>query len=178
MREKGFNLLLEAIPQVIKERQNVHFNFMCFEANDLLMDKDFAKVYQDYSNYISFIPSTNDVLPAYQHSDFIAAPSYYREGISNVLLESLASARPIITTMDNYGCKETLLDGVNGFGVKSNDLNSLISALINASKLSKDEIYEMGLKGREFVEKHFDRQMVIKTYLEVIDKIKKEMVKE
>ena len=107
----------------------------------------------------------------YSQNDFIVSPSFYREGISNVLLESLACGRPIITTIDNPGCKEVLQDNLNGFGVLSNDLDSLVSALEKAACTDKNRIEEMGLSGRKFVELNFDRKIVIQTYLETINKL-------
>ena len=52
-------------------------------------------------------------------------PTYYPEGLSNVLLESSACARPIIRT-DRSGCREVIDDGVNGFIVKQQDSQDLI----------------------------------------------------
>ena len=41
-------------------------------------------------------------------------PTYYPEGLSNVLLESAASGRPIITT-NRSGCREVVDNGINGY---------------------------------------------------------------
>ena len=170
IKEKGFELLLEAIPEVIKSVSNVHFN--CLNAEEDVRDNAlFKEVSKKYSSYITLLERTDDMRSVYLENDFVVSPSYYREGISNVLLESLACARPIITTNDNPGCMELLQDGINGFGVKSKDLNSLVAALIRAASTNKDEIIEMGKRGREFVEKNFDRRIVIDKYLEIINKL-------
>lgn len=171
IKEKGFNLLIKAIPLVIKENRNVHFNFLVAE-EDITKDKELNKIINEYSDYISVIDRSYDMASFYHANDFLVSPSYYREGISNVLLESLSCGRPIITTKDNPGCKEVLQDNVNGFGVISKDLPSLVDALIKASYLSKDTIDKMGLDGREFVIKNFERQIVIDSYLDVINIIK------
>ena len=52
-------------------------------------------------------------------------PTYYPEGMSNVLLKSCACGRPIITT-DRPGCHEIVDDGVNGYVVKQRDSADLI----------------------------------------------------
>ena len=105
-------------------------------------------------------------------NDFLISPSFYNEGISNVLLESLACGRPIITTNDNHGCMEVIRDGINGFGVESNNLESLYKAIEKAILLSKTEIEKMGIKGRQFVVENFDRNIVINTYLDTIEHLK------
>ena len=91
------------------------------------------------------------------------------EGLSNVLLESLACSRPIITT-DRPGCREVVEDGVNGFIVKQRDLDDLIEKIEKYLSLSNEERKQMGINGRRKVEKEFDRNIVINKYLDVIDK--------
>ena len=48
-----------------------------------------------------------DMIPFLKQASCIVHPSYYPEGMSNVLLEGAASARPIIAT-DRAGCRETV----------------------------------------------------------------------
>lgn len=167
IKEKGFDLLIDIIPDIIKENKRVHFNFLSAE-EDVLSSNKAKELFENYKEYLTLLDRTDNMEEIYHQNDFLVSPSFYREGISNVLLESLASGRPIITTKDNPGCKEVLVDGINGFGVLSNDRVSLKEAILKASKLSKDTINKMGLAGREFVVKNFDRRIVIDNYLSVI----------
>lgn len=96
-------------------------------------------------------------------------PTYYPEGMSNVLLESCASGRPIITT-DRPGCREIVDDGINGFVIKQKDSSSLIAAIERFLLLDRDSRRQMGLNGRKKVETEFDRQIIINKYLEEADK--------
>ena len=171
IKEKGFNLMIESIPTIIENNKNVHFNFLSAE-EDVLALPEARKVFVDYKQFVTLLDRRDDMQNVYRENDFLVLPSFYREGISNVLLESLACGRPIITTNDNAGCKEVLVDNINGFGVKSNDLDSLISALTKASFLNKDTIEKMGRSGREYVEKMFDRKLVINLYLDTINLLK------
>ena len=95
-------------------------------------------------------------------------PSFYPEGISNVLLESCASARPIITT-DRSGCREVVEDGVNGFMVKQRDSQDLIEKIEKFLALTHEEKKQMGLAGRAKVEREFDRQIVVEAYLKEME---------
>ena len=74
-------------------------------------------------------------------------PSFYPEGLSNVLLESCASARPIITT-NRAGCREVVDDGINGYICNQNDTMDLIRQIEKFISLSWEERKEMGLAGR------------------------------
>lgn len=95
-------------------------------------------------------------------------PSFYPEGISNVLLESCACARPIITT-DRSGCRETIDDGVNGFVVKQRDSKDLIEKVEKFIALTHEQKMQMGLAGRSKVEREFDRQVVVDAYLKEME---------
>ena len=97
-------------------------------------------------------------------------PTYYPEGMSNVLLESCASGRPIITT-DRPGCGEIVDDGVNGFVVKAKDAKDLVSKMTAFIKLPYERKKEMGLEARSKVEKQFNRSIVVGKYLEAINRI-------
>ena len=52
------------------------------------------------------------------------------EGMPNVVLEAMSIGRPIITT-DTTGCKETVVNGVNGLLIPIKDKKSLVIAIKN-----------------------------------------------
>ncbi len=170
LREKGFDLLIEAIPLILEKHPDAQFNFM-LSKKEALENKNARKVFADYSNSVRFLPRSNEMEKVYWEHDFLVSPSFYREGISNVLLESLSCGRPIITTNDNPGCMEVLVDGENGLGVASRSLRDLVNALERACAMPKKEIEAMGARGREFVKEHFERRKVIDTYLSIIEKL-------
>ena len=94
-------------------------------------------------------------------------PTFYPEGMSNVLLESAASCRPIIST-DRSGCREAIEDGINGYLVKEQDSSDLIKKVEHFLRLSHEEKKQMGLNGRKKVEKEFDRNIDVQKYLNSI----------
>lgn len=95
-------------------------------------------------------------------------PTYYPEGLSNVLLESAASGRPIITT-NRSGCREVVDDSVNGYFIKEKCSQDLVNKIELFLKLSVDARQKMGIAGREKVEKEFSRKSVIDKYLAEIN---------
>lgn len=113
---------------------------------------------------------SNDMRPFYDMCSCTVLPSYYPEGMSNVLLESSASARPCITT-DRSGCKEVVDDGVTGYICKQQDAQSLKECMGKFMLLSHEERKNMGLCARKKVEKEFDRQIVVDNYISQIDKL-------
>lgn len=61
--------------------------------------------------YLGFVEDVRLYLSA---ADIMVLPSWYREGTPRSLIEALAKGLPIITTR-TPGCKETVMDGWNGF---------------------------------------------------------------
>ncbi len=168
IKEKGFDLLLEAIPVVLAETKKARFNFLSAEEN-IFLDKRLIDLLNIYPENITLVERSNNMQDIYVKNDFLIAPSFYKEGISNVLLESLACETPIITTNDNPGCLEVLREGENGYGVRSNNLNDLIEAIKKACETPLDQIQIMGKNGRKFVFENFNRKDVVKSYLNVIN---------
>lgn len=81
-------------------------------------------------------------------------PSYYREGVPRSTQEMMAMGRPIITT-DAPGCRETVIDGENGFLVPVRDAKVLADAM-ERFILQPELIEKMGTASRRFAEERFD----------------------
>jgi N,N'-diacetylbacillosaminyl-diphospho-undecaprenol alpha-1,3-N-acetylgalactosaminyltransferase len=61
-------------------------------------------------------------------ADVVVLPTTYREGVPTVLLEAMAMGVPLIAT-DMPGCREAVLDDVNGYLVPAGDAEQLIDRL-------------------------------------------------
>ena len=118
---------------------------------------------------INYLGTTSDVRPFLTNIHCTILPSYH-EGMSNVNLESAANGRPVITT-DVPGCRETVDDGRTGFLVKSKNAQSLIDGVERFLALPYEQKKQMGIGARKKVEREFDRQIVVKAYLNAIAKL-------
>lgn len=77
---------------------------------------------------VEYLGETDDVRPFIRNAHVFVLPSYYREGTPRSALEAMAMGRPIITT-DRPGCRETVIDGENGFLVPAKDPRRLAEAI-------------------------------------------------
>ena len=105
-----------------------------------------------------------DMRPFYEMACCVVHPSYYPEGMANVLLEAAACARPIITT-DRSGCAETVEDGRTGLLIPIRDQDALTAALERFLSLPWEQRCDMGRLGREKMEREFDRAIVADRYI-------------
>lgn len=109
----------------------------------------------------------------YREIDCLVHPTYYPEGMSNVIQEAMATGRPVITT-NRHGCKELVDNGVSGYLIKEESYSDLYDNLIKFIELDNKEKELMGLKGRKKVEEEFSRDIVISNYIDEINRLVKD----
>ena len=85
--------------------------------------------------------NVEDVRPFISECHVFVLPSY-REGTPRAVLEAMAMARPIITT-DVPGCRETVVDGENGWLIPSQSVEGLVAACLECYN-APDKLLEMG----------------------------------
>ncbi len=103
---------------------------------------------------IEFFGRLDDVRPALEQSSVFVLPSAYPEGVPRTILEALAVGRAIITT-DTAGCRETVVQGENGFLVPVRDSESLYQAMLHFIQQPED-VSRMGSLSRRLAEQKFD----------------------
>ena len=162
MKEKGIEEYLKAARLVKKRYPNTEFHVYGFCEEDTKYP-EILKKYNDVG-YINYHGMTDDVAGVMKEMHCIVHPTYYPEGISNVLLEACACARPILTTR-RPGCREVLEEGKNGYFVNEKDSTDLAKKMIRIINESWEELKDKGLYARQKVESEFDRQQVVQAYL-------------
>ncbi len=165
MKEKGIDQYLdaaEAIRNKYGEGVEFHVCGFCEAEYDGRLQEEHKKGVVNYHGMI------RDVAVFMGGMNCIIHPTYYPEGISNVLLEASATGRPIITT-DRSGCREVVDDGINGYMIPQKDSQKLIEAVEKFIGLSIEEKKAMGLAAREKVERVFDRQIVVEAYIKEVE---------
>ena len=160
MKEKGIDQYLAAAKYIRNKYPNTKFH-ICGFCEEEYENKLKKLEEQDIIIYHGLVEDVREILKV---THCTVHPTYYPEGMSNVLLESCASARPIITT-DRSGCKEIVDDGINGYIVKQQDTNDLINKIEIFINLEYEKKKELGVNARKKVEKEFDRKIVVKKYL-------------
>ena len=166
-KEKGIDLYLAAAKAIKNKYKNAVFH-ICGYCDDERYTDILKQAEAD--GYIKYHGEQKDMIPFFEMANCLVHPSYYPEGMSNVLLEAAAHARPIIAT-DRSGCRETVDDGETGFVIPIKDEGALISAIDRFMQMSEAEKQAMGLAGRKKMEREFDRALVVKAYMDEIDKI-------
>ena len=167
MKEKGIDLYLNAAKRIFQNHKNVIFHVCGYCDN-----KKYIQILHEAEKdgHIKYHGEQKKLYDFFEQANCIVHPSSYPEGMSNVLLEAAAHARPVITT-DRAGCRETIDNSKSGIMIPINDEDALVAALEQFLNMSWTQKKDMGIAGREKMEREFDRMIVVRNYYNVIQSI-------
>lgn len=154
LREKGIVEFAKAAKIVKQKHRNTRFILLGdLDANpgSLSWREIMQWVEEDVLEWPGRVP---DVRVWMGLASVFVLPSFYREGVPRSIQEAMAMARPIITT-DAPGCRETVIEGKNGFLVPVRDADALAAAM-EKFVLQPELIKEMGQCSRRIAEERFD----------------------
>lgn len=165
--DKGIKLLIDSFVKLSSKFKEIN---LLLVGKDEMNVKNYIKnlnLNTNLTNRIKIFPHSNDPIDFYNLADITCIPST-REGFGNVVIESSSCEVPVIGS-NIFGLKNSLINNVNGFTFKVNDLNDLTSKI---SSLLKDEELrsKFGKNGRKFVIKNFEQAHVFKSLENLIIK--------
>lgn len=161
MKDKGIDELLAAAKEIKCKCTNLEVEFDVIGGYDGRYESILEKAQGE--GIIKYHGEQKDVKAFYRACHCVVLPSYH-EGMANVLLEGAATGRPLIAS-NIPGCREAVDDGVNGFLCDARDSISLFNAMLKIIKMCQDSRKTMGEQSRKMVERHFDRQIIVKEYI-------------
>ncbi len=162
-------ILLEAI-YILKQKGLLPDGFLLFlvgEKNDRKYSVRALEAVRKYhlEKNIIFIDPTTNVERYYSMCSFLVFPSSW-EGLSNTILEAMASGLPVVCSHD-ANMPGLIDDGVNGYLFPAHSPAACAESLhkmINTDTLKRKE---MGKINRQRIEKRFTRQ-ILKKKLEIL----------
>jgi len=166
--DKGIIEYLSAATLIKEKYPNVKFYLAGFaDENPMSISVNQIMPWVD-DGTVDFLGKLEDVRPAIRNATVFVLPSY-REGTPRAVLEAMSMNRPIITT-DAPGCRETVIDSVNGFMVPPRDVNKLCEAMekfilnpVIAKEMGKESLlisrekYDVRMVNRVMIEAFFNR---------------------
>lgn len=151
--DKGIREYLTAADCITQKHPHTRFHLVGgLDTNpDGITEKEVMTFLKE--GHIQWFGSVTDVRQFIANSHVYVLPSY-REGTPRSVLEAMSMGRPIITT-DAPGCRETVVNGANGFLVDVKCVDSLVAAMerfVNEPEL----IETMGRCSREIACEKYD----------------------
>lgn len=162
LKDKGILEYIEASREISKTK-----NVQCYilgayyPGNPTAISEETMNMWEK-EGVVRYLGVSDDVASHIASVDCVVLPSY-REGLSRVLLEAAAMAKPLITT-NVPGCKEVVDDEMTGYLCEVKNDKSLLESMYKMYDLSEEERMQMGEKGRQKVIQEFDEKYVINKY--------------
>lgn len=170
LHDKGVDDYIEAAKRIRAKYPQTEFHMLGFiEPTESHYEAELKAL--EAEGIVHYRGSQKDIRPFVARAHATIHPSTYGEGMSNVLLESASSGRPLITT-DNPGCQETVVDQKTGFIYHGGDVEALCNTIEKFLAMPNEERKRMGEAGREYIEENFSREVVIDAYLKKIHEIR------
>lgn len=165
MKLKGIDEYLDCA-KIIHSKYS-HVNFLIAGWNE---QKEYLKKVEEAESkgYVRYLGYRKDIDKIIQQCHCTILCSHGGEGMPNVILESSAMGRICITTNTN-GAEDAVDDGVTGFIYPKGDVISLVEKVEKVIHMSEEDRLRMGKEGRLKMEREFDRNIVIRKYLNEID---------
>lgn len=164
LRTKGVELYIRAAERLRKEYPKVRWQLLGpldAQNPDAIHPAEMETWVRNGS--VEYLGVTNDVRPYLERCSCVVLPSYYMEGVPRSLMEAASMERPLIAT-DSVGCKDVVLDGVNGLLCEKRSIEGLVNAMRKMLEMPAEKLRCMGKKGRELILRKFDEKIVIREY--------------
>lgn len=160
---KGHPVLFEAVRQLATgPLPDIHLMLVGDGPDDALL----RKLAEDLglTNHISFFPFTSEPQYVFERLDITVLPSLYKEGLPNVLQESMAMNVPVVSSRLG-GVPEVVFDGETGYMVGPGDSDQLAQAILNIWT-DRAAYRKMCTQARKVITERFDKESQFEQFLE------------
>lgn len=164
---KGLPVLLDAVSKLASgSLPDIHL-MLVGDGPDEEMLKERIKTLGIDKN-VTFFPFTREPKFIFERIDITVLSSLYKEGLPNILLESMAMQVPVVSS-DLGGVSEIVMNGETGYMVDPGDSDQLANAI---HRLWSDQtaFQRMRRSTRHLMEEKFDKQIQFKRFLEYFNK--------
>lgn len=166
LKEKGINDFIAAAKIVKQSYPDVQFTVLgaIDSANPGALQQSELDTLVSL-NIINYPGQVDNVQKWIADSHVFVLPSY-REGVPRSTQEAMAIGRAVITT-DVPGCRETVIDGINGFLVEKWNPQALAEKMIYFIE-RPEEIKKMGYESYKIAQDKFDADKVNKRLIDML----------
>ncbi|MDK1119304.1 MAG: glycosyltransferase family 4 protein [Anaerolineae bacterium] len=166
---KGHPVLFEALKELVNgSLPNVHL-MLVGDGPDEAMLKEKVKAL-GLERSVSFFPFTDEPNYVFERLDMTVLPSLYKEGLPNVLLESMSMGAPVVSS-NIGGVSEIVIDGETGCMVEPGDKSALSDA-IHKVWANQNNYREMKIKARKLIEDQFDKATQFERFISHFHELK------
>ncbi len=167
LKSKGFNEFLEAGKILMTKYPETKFivaGKLDFKNPETISEKTYESLKDSKIEFLGEV-SYEEMNNLYKKATIFVLPSY-REGLPKVALEAASMGMPLILT-NVPGCRECVVDNVNGYLIRAKDSKDLISK-IEKFILNPEIIRSMSISSRKIIEERFSLNLISQEFLRLI----------
>lgn len=162
---KGLLDFIEASKKFKERETNVRFVLIGKPESNLSYGANLKTLKEFHKNgVVEWWGYKDDMHKIINQAHIFCLPSKYGEGVPKVLIEAAACGKPLVAS-NIAGCREIVVDGLNGYLFEPGNVESIINSLeplILSSRLRQ----KMGLKSRAIAVSEFSVSFVINKTIE------------
>jgi len=167
VESKGINEFLEAGKITMTKYPETKFvvaGKLDFENPETISEKTYESLKDSRIEFLGEV-SYEEMNNLYKKATIFVLPSY-REGLPKVALEAASTGMPLILT-NVPGCRECVVDNVNGYLIREKDSHDLISKM-EKFILNPEIIRLMSMSSRKIIEERFSLNLISQEFLRLI----------
>ncbi len=169
---KGQVVLLEAIKQARTQLPDIHLMMVGDGPDEAMLKQKISE--WDLQANVTMFPFTKEPVYVFEVIDILVLSSLYKEGLPNVLLESLAMEVPVISSK-MAGVPEAVIEGETGYMVTPGDVNELAEAIVKLGS-DADLRQKMGQTGCTMMTEKFDKQHQFQAFIDFFEMITRRFI--
>lgn len=163
--QKGYDLLVEAMPTVLAQHPDAHLTICGEGDNRYELERLISKL--GVTHAVSLPGQSDGIIQLLASADLFVSSSRY-EGFSNAILEAMALAIPVVATDCPGATREMVIDGVTGVLVEAGSSVAIASGILRAFS---GDCAALGRSGRAQVDAHFDRATIVGRYAALFEEM-------
>jgi len=164
---KGQTILLKALSLAKIALPGIHLMLVGDGADEEKLRTLVKKM--DLEQHVSFFPFTTQPEIVFERVDMTILPSIAKEGLPNVLLESMSMGTPVIAS-DLGGISEVIIHGETGLLITPGDIGQLRDAILLLWQ-NQSLRQEMSRNALHFIQSAFDKQRQFDRFLAFFDQV-------
>jgi len=164
LREKGVMEFLEAARVIKASYPEVRF-ILLGDVDENPGSLSAVNIVNDVNAGVIEWPGHVEIKDWLKVTSVFVLPSY-REGVPRSTQEAMAMGLPVITT-DVPGCRDTVVEGVNGYVIPAKDPHALAGAMQKFID-NPSTIKSMGVESRRLATQHFDECKINDRLIEIL----------
>jgi len=160
---KGHLVLFEALRQLATgPLPDIHLMLVGDGPDEASLREQAGKL--GLNKHISFFPFTSEPSRVFERLDITVLPSLYKEGLPNVLQESMAMNVPVISSRLG-GVPEVVINGQTGYMVEPGNSEQLARAIVDLWT-EQDAYRKMCAQARDLIVARFNKEHQFEQFLE------------